>query len=57
MYVKCPYRSRWRTGKGILRVFLRVWVQSMDLYEHLGKVYSSARPPRKTVRMKGVWWR
>ena len=32
--VKCPYRSREWTGTGILGVFLLVWVQPMDLYEH-----------------------
>ena len=36
MNVKCSYRSMRGTGTSVLGVFLLVWVQAMDRYEHLG---------------------
>ena len=35
-FVECSYRSMCGTGTSVLGVFLLVWVQAMDRYEHSG---------------------
>ena len=53
--IKCPYRSRCGTGTGVLGVFLLVWVQPMDRYEHQKRVIPApGLPPSYSNRKEFI---